>query len=57
MKNYSDSEKTKLSELAGEYRGLSRATEFFTRKSKHVAAINIEKRMVEILNEIELIKR
>lgn len=58
MKIYSNSEerKLKLSSLEGEYRGLSRATDFFPRTSTHKACVHINKRMVEILHEIKLIK-
>lgn len=47
---------TRIAQLEGEYRGLSRATEFFPRTSKHKAFIHMNKRMNEILGEIKILK-
>lgn len=42
--------------LKGEYRALSECQEYFTRGSVHRANKFIEKRIIEVLTEIEVLK-
>ena len=46
----------RIAELNGEYRALSRNTEFFPRTSTHKAFIFMNRRMGEILGEIKILK-
>lgn len=46
----------RITKLKGEYKGLSRASEFFPRTSRHKAFIHMDRRMNEILGEIKILQ-